>query len=452
MSPLLFRAPHSRHARFPWRHPAALAVGRSAAARLGPGAAGHEAAALPDGWQFAPAAAGLGGSAIRAILKVTERPDILSFAGGLPNPAAFPLAAVQAASARVLAADGAAALQYGPTEGYGPLREQVAAYLRRAGQPTTAANVLITTGSQQALDLIGKALLSPGAPLLAANPSYLGALQAFALYQPTVSEIVPGALAESAADGALPAARFCYLTPTFANPTGITLSQAERERLVARLAAARVPLVEDDAYGELWLDGPPPVACRALAPERTLYLGSFSKVLTPGLRVGYVAGPVPVIELLTRLKQAADLHTPSLNQRIVSALIDDGTLAAHLPVLRSLYRVQRDTLQAALERHLRPYAEWQLPAGGMFFWLRLKGGVDAEALLASALQHRVAFVPGAPFHFREPDAATLRLAFSTVPVDLMEEGARRLAAALARGFRLSRCAIDGSRDGGFAPA
>jgi len=388
-------------------------------------------AAAADDWRFAPAAVGLSGSAIRAILQITERPEILSFAGGLPNPAAFPLAAVQAACARVLADDGAAALQYGPTEGYGPLREQVAAYLSRAGQPTESANVLITTGSQQALDLIGKALLAPGATLLAANPSYLGALQAFALHQPKVCEIVPDAMPDSDGPGALPAARFCYLTPTFANPTGTTLSLAARQRLVARLAAARVPLVEDDAYGELWLDAPPPVACRALAPERTLYLGSFSKVLTPGLRVGYVAGPAPVIELLTRLKQAADLHTPSLNQRIVSALIADGTLAAHLPGLRVLYRGQRDALVAALARHLRPYAEWQVPAGGMFVWLRLKGGVDAGALLAAALRQRVAFVPGGAFHFQRADAATLRLAFSTVPVDRMEEGIRRLAAALA---------------------
>lgn len=376
-------------------------------------------------WRFAPAAAGLSGSAIRAILKVTERPDILSFAGGLPNPAAFPLEAVRAASARVLADDGAAALQYGPTEGYGPLREQVAAYLSRAGQPTAPANVLITTGSQQALDLIGKAFLCPGSGVLAADPSYLGALQAFALQRPVVRPIDPRG------DLPLPAAQICYLTPTFANPSGDTLDRAARLRLLARLAVAGVPLVEDDAYGELWLDAPPPPACRALAPEQTLYLGSFSKILTPGLRVGYVAGPVPVIETLTRLKQAADLHTPSLNQRIVSVLIADGTLAAHLPHLRSLYRQQRDALLASLERHLRHLAEWQAPAGGMFAWLRLRGGLDAGALLARALEHKVAYVPGAPFFSGRADAGTLRLAFSTVPAERMDEGMRRLAAALA---------------------
>jgi 2-aminoadipate transaminase len=332
---------------------------------------------------------------------------------------------VRAASERVLADDPIGALQYGPSEGYGPLRELVAAQLSRAGQPTQAHNVLIISGSQQGLDLIGKALLTPGAPLLAANPSYLGALQAFALQQPTLHAFDP------LGERPLPSARFCYLTPTFANPTGDTLSLAQRQRVVDRLAAAGVPLVEDDAYGELWFDAPPPPACRALAPERTLYLGSFSKVLTPGLRVGFMAGPRSLIEVLTRLKQAADLHTPSLNQRIVATLLADGTLAAHLPSLRTLYRQQRDTLLAALARHLRPHAEWQCPAGGMFVWLRLLGDRDASALFAAALRRQVAFVPGAPFYCAEPDRSTLRLAFSTVPAALIDEGIRRLATALA---------------------
>lgn len=376
--------------------------------------------ARPGSWRFAPAAAALSGSAIREILKLTEQPEILSFAGGLPNPAAFPVAAVRAASQRILSDDAAGALQYGPTEGYGPLREQVATRLQRAGQDCSSANVLITTGSQQALDLIGKALLTPGAGVLAANPSYLGALQAFALHQPQVDEL--------AAIGRVPAA-FCYLTPNFANPTGETLSQPLRHQLIEDLATADLPLIEDDPYGELWFDAPPPVACRALAPERVLHLGSFSKVLTPGLRVGYVAGPVAVIELLTRLKQAADLHTPGLNQRLVAALIEDGTLDAQLPHLRRLYRAQRDALMAALDRHFRPYADWNQPAGGMFAWLTLKGGLKADALFVAALRQRVAFVPGAPFYFATADSRTLRLAFSTLPPPDIDLGIRRLAAA-----------------------
>jgi len=416
-------------------------------------------AAAPVTWRFAPAAEALSGSAIREILKVTEQPAMLSFAGGLPNPAAFPVAAIRAASARVLADDAVGALQYGPTEGYAPLREQIAARLSAAGQATTADEVLITTGSQQALDLIGKAFLCPGATLLAANPSYLGALQAFALYQPRVLDLAadwqnrfdpartPNVQGGSDSGGeagkasgnpsgthsgrktepAPPA--FCYLTPTFANPDGSTLSSAERQALLARLQAANVPLIEDDPYGDLWIDAPPPPACRTLAPARTLYLGSFSKVLTPGLRVGYVAGPRPVIALLARLKQAADLHTPSLNQRIIAALLADGTLDAHLPALRTLYRQQRDALVGALDRHLRPYADWSAPAGGMFAWLRLKDGRDATELFAAALRQQVAFVPGAPFYFADADRSTLRLAYSTLAADQLDEGLRRLALA-----------------------
>ncbi|KFB66480.1 PLP-dependent aminotransferase family protein [Candidatus Accumulibacter vicinus] len=313
--------------------------------------AGHEAgrrAGSSADWHFAPAAAALEGSAIREILQVTEQAAVLSFAGGLPNPAAFPVEALRAATARVLADDASAALQYGPTEGYGPLRELVAARLSAAGQPTTPAEVLITTGSQQALDLIGKAFLAPGGALLARNPTYLGALQAFALQTPRVLDLeawIDAGIRRAPQPGGGPA--FCYLTPNFANPDGATMPTDARRALLARLDNAGVPLVEDDPYGELWSDAPPPPACRALVPQRTLYLGSFSKVLAPGLRVGYVAGPRPAVELLTRLKQAADLHTPSLNQRIVAALIEDGTLDRHLPAVRAIYRTQRVALLAA---------------------------------------------------------------------------------------------------------
>lgn len=380
-------------------------------------------AALPAvDWVFAPRAAALSGSAIRAILKATERPQVLSFAGGLPNPDTFPVAAIRRASERILADEPAAALQYGPTEGYGPLRELIAERLQRSGQPCSAANVLITTGSQQALDLIGKALLSPGATVLADNPGYLGAFQAFALQAPRLVDW-------RAAAAATPAA-CCYVTPTFANPNGETLSLAGRQALLARLATAGVPLIEDDPYGELWFEAPPPPSCRALAGDNVLYLGSFSKVLAPGLRVGYVAGPPAVVALLARLKQAADLHTPGLNQRLVAALLADGTLDAHLPALRTRYRDQRDALLDALARHLAPYAEWTAPEGGMFAWLRLKGGLDASALFDAALSRDVAFVPGSPFYFERPDPSTLRLAFSTLDAKRMDEGLARLAEAL----------------------
>ena len=405
--------------------------------------AGHEAgrrAGSSADWHFAPAAAALEGSAIREILKVTEQAAVLSFAGGLPNPAAFPVEALRAATARVLADDASAALQYGPTEGYGPLRELVAARLSAAGQPTTPAEVLITTGSQQALDLIGKAFLVPGGALLARNPTYLGALQAFALQTPRVIDldawIDTGIRRAPQLGGGL---AFCYLTPNFANPDGATMPTDVRRALLARLDDAGMPLVEDDPYGELWSDAPPPPACRALAPQRTLYLGSFSKVLAPGLRVGYVAGPRLAIELLTRLKQAADLHTPSLNQRIIAALIEDGTLDRQLPVVRAIYQRQRNALLAAMDRHLSRFATWEATKGGMFVWVTLRpdSGLEAKSLFECALARQVAFVPGAPFYFAAPDPRTLRLAFSTLPAACMDEGMARLSAAcedaLARG-------------------
>jgi 2-aminoadipate transaminase len=377
----------------------------------------------PRFWRVAPAAAAVQVSAIREILKVTEVPGVWSFAGGLPNPATFPVEPVRAASAQILRDDPVGALQYGPTEGYTPLREQIAARLSAAGEATTIDNVLVTTGSQQALDLIGKALLVAGAKVLAANPSYVGALQAFALHRPRLQRIDD--------DSAIDHAAFAYATPNFANPTGATLSAEARRDLLDRLAARGVPLIEDDAYGELWFDAAPPRACRALAPEQTLALGSFSKVLAPGLRVGYVVGPPPLISQLARLKQAADLHTPSLNQRLVAALIADGTLDAQLPRLRAFYKRQRDVLLAALRRHLAAFADWQTPEGGMFAWLRLKGGRDATPLLAAALRRGIAFVPGAPFYFDAVDPATLRLSFSTVPAERIDEGIARLAEACA---------------------
>ena len=376
----------------------------------------------------APAAAALAGSAIREILKVTERPDILSFAGGLPNPATFPTEAIREAAQRILTDEAHGALQYGPTEGFAPLREAIAARLSAAGQPTAANEVLITTGSQQALDLIGKAFLSPGCTVLAANPSYLGALQAFALHQPQLNDLanLPDHATRRATKS--PAA-FCYLTPTFGNPDGRTWTIEERKSLLQRLKVANVPLIEDDPYGDLWCDTPPPLACRALAPASTLYLGSFSKILAPGLRMGYVAGPRDTIALLTRIKQAADLHTPNLNQRIVATLLIDGTLDRHLPTLRDRYRQQRDALMAALDRHLRPHSEWEVPAGGMFVWLQLYR-CDAGALFEEAIKRQVAFVPGAPFYFNHADRHTLRLSFATTAPEHMDEGMRRLAEAI----------------------
>lgn len=386
--------------------------------------------ATPFAWRETPASQAVGGSAIRELLKLTERPEVLSLAGGLPNPELFPVAAVADATARLLRDAPAAALQYGPTEGYQPLRAQIAQRMSERGRPTAADEVLITTGSQQALDLLGKALIAPGHPVAVANPTYLGAVQAFSFYQPRFLAIDPGRPSPLPSGTAL-----LYLTPNFANPTGETLSPEQRTALVSAAADAGCPLVEDDPYGDLYFDAPPPAPLATLAPAQTAYLGSFSKVLAPGLRVGYVVAPRTLIAVLARLKQAADLHTASLDQRIVSALIADGTLDRHLPRLRETYRQQRDALAAAIDRHLHGRVRWQLPRGGMFFWLELIDAAgrrrSSAALLDQALASGTAFVPGAPFFVAAPRAECLRLSFATLAPAQMDEAMRRLAVALA---------------------
>lgn len=377
-------------------------------------------------WPIAPAAQRVGGSAIRELLKLTERPDILSLAGGLPNPDTFPRERIAEAAAQLLSDTSAAALQYGPTEGYRPLREQIATRMTARGRPTTVDEVLITTGSQQALDLLGKAMISPTRIVAVSNPSYLGALQAFSLYQPCLTPFDPRVPASLPTNAGL-----CYLTPTFANPTGETLDGAAREALAE---TARCAIIEDDPYGELYFDAPPPPPMACHAPHKTAYLGSFSKVLAPGLRVGYVVAPAALITQLARLKQAADLHTASLDQRIVSALLVDGTLDRHLPAIRARYRSQRDALATALTHHLTGHARWKTPQGGMFYWLTL---VDADGrrrsstqLLELAIAEGVAFVPGAPFFAAAPRVDCLRLSFATLPAAQMDAAMQRLAAAV----------------------
>ena len=390
-------------------------------------------------WTLARRAAAMNPSAIREILKLAERPGMISFAGGLPAPATFPVEAMRAACERVLQSDAGArqALQYGASQGYGPLREWVAGDLGRQGLTgVDAARVIITTGSQQGLDLVAKVLIDAGSRVLVESPTYLGALQAFAPMQPQFAAVDcdaggprPEALARAASG-----ARFAYLLPNFQNPTGRSIDAARRADLVGAATAAGLPLVEDNPYGELWFDAPPPPPLAALDPEGVVYLGSFSKVLAPGLRLGYLVAPRALFEPLLHAKQAADLHAPSFNQRLVHEVVVDGFLERHVPAIRARYRAQRDAMLAALERHFAGSGvRWNRPAGGMFLWLELPDGLDAGALLAAALARGVAFVPGAPF-FVEPGAAarcSLRLSFVTADAAQIEAGICALALALA---------------------
>lgn len=387
----------------------------------------------PQPFTLARRAERMNPSVIREILKVTERPGIVSLAGGLPSADTFPVQAVREASETVLREAPREALQYAASEGYAPLREWVASHLaRQHGMAVHADQVLITTGSQQGLDLAAKVLLDAGSRVLVETPTYLGALQAFAPYEPQVQAMasdhegpLPAALAAAA-----PGARFAYLLPNFQNPTGHVYTEARRAALVAAARSAGLPLLEDNPYGDLWYDVPPPPPLAARWPKGVLYLGSFSKVLSPGLRLGYVVAPPTLYPKLLQAKQAADLHTSIFNQRIVYEVIRNGLLDSHVPTIRARYKVQRDAMQAALEKHLSGIAKWQRPVGGMFFWLELQAGLDAMALLPQAVEAGMAFVPGEPFFASAPRRNTLRLSFVTVAADKIEAGVAALAAVL----------------------
>jgi 2-aminoadipate transaminase len=385
-------------------------------------------------------------SAIREILKITERPGVLSLAGGLPAPESFPVEALREACDQVLSTQGAAALQYAASEGLPPLREWIARRLSRGGWHVDASQVLITTGSQQGLDLLGKVMLDEGSPVLVEQPTYLGALQAFSPYEPVfrpwtsdAAGPLPQDLAASGHDAPI---RMAYLVPSFQNPSGHCIGDARRRALAAQAIQAGIPLIEDDPYGELWFDTPPPAPVAASAPEQVVYLGSFSKVLAPGLRVGYIVTPrgvhPEVLALRAKLlqaKQASDLHTPALNQRIILHLLASGfDLDEHLNAVRARYRAQRDAMAQALTRHLPCGCTWQLPQGGMFFWVTCGAQVDTMQRLPQAVDAGVAYVPGAAFYAdalqAKAHANTLRLSFVTLAPAQIDEAVARLARSL----------------------
>ena len=381
--------------------------------------------------KFARRMGGLAPSAIREILKVTAKPEVISFAGGLPAPELFPIAEVQAAAEQVLTKEGRSALQYGPSEGFLPLREWINGELGRRGIQSQADDILVTVGSQQVLDLVGKLFLNPGDVILTENPTYLAAIQAFQVFEakfvpvPTDAEgLIPEALPELIRQHR---PKFLYTIPNFQNPTGITLTAARREALARIAAEHRLPVIEDDPYGRLRYRGVdvPPVKHWDEA-GLVLYVSTFSKTIAPGLRLGWVAAPPAVFNALLVLKQAADLHTSSFDQRVAHAYLTGNDVNPHLNRIRQVYGERFALMEAALRAELPPGYSWTQPEGGMFLWVTGPAELDALRLLERALKQNVAFVPGRDFFPAEGGRNHFRLNFSNSTPERISEGVRRL--------------------------
>ncbi len=393
---------------------------------------------------FATRAARMKASEIRELLKLLERPDIISFAGGIPDPALFPESDFAAAMAAIFA-DGKseAALQYSISEGYPPLRQWIVAQMAKLGIECGIDNIVITSGSQQALDYLGKLLLSPGDTALVGWPTYLGALGAFNAYEPRYDRLI--ANGNRSADDYLDAAKeagsavkFAYMSVDFANPTGETLDRAARERIIDLADQMDIAIIEDAAYQSLRFDGEaiPPILALEIAKKgdieqcRTLYCGSFSKTLAPGLRAGWVCGASEVVRKLVLLKQAGDLHTSTLNQMAIHAVAEKG-FDAQVAKIRAAYSARRDAMLAALKQHMPATVTWTQPEGGMFVWLTLPSHLDGASLLAKSLEtEKVAFVPGKAFFADGSGANTIRLSFSRADEATISEGVARLGRLL----------------------
>ena len=393
---------------------------------------------------FASRTSRMKASEIRELLKLLDQPDIISFAGGIPDPALFPAAEFQTAIADILSGPRAeSALQYSVSEGYKPLRDWIATQMARIGIPCDADNILITSGSQQALDYLGKLFLSPGDTALIGWPTYLGALGAFNAYEPEYDRLDPRGN-RAAADYAQRAAdkggkvKFAYMSVDFANPTGETLDAATRQNMLQLAEDLDIAIIEDAAYQSLRFDGDavPPILAMEIAQKgsieaaRTLYCGSFSKTLAPGLRVGWICAAKPVISRLVLMKQAADLHSSTLNQMAISD-VAGKIFDVHVAKIREAYRARRDAMLDALAQHMPKGVEWTRPEGGMFVWITLPKSMDGAELLAKSLQtQRVAFVPGSAFYADGSGRNTIRLSFSRADEVTIAEGIKRLGALL----------------------
>ena len=403
---------------------------------------------MSTGWtsRYALRTKSVTSSQIRELLKVIQKPGMISFGGGLPAPDVFPVQRFQESCHKVLTEQAASALQYGETEGYRPLRDLIANNMARYGIKAQVENVLITSGSQQALDLIGKLFINAGDRVLVEAPTYLGALQAFNVYG---AEYVSVPIDENGLRTDLlekplrSGPKFMYVLPNFQNPAGTTLSEGRRHELVLLADKYGIPIIEDDPYGQLRYEGEHLPSLVVLDRENlrrddgysignVIYLSTFSKTLAPGLRLGWIVAPPEVISKLAQLKQGADLHTSTFTQFVAYEVARDGFLDKHVKLIRKIYGERRDVMLQALKEFFPPEVTWTHPKGGLFLWVTLPAGIDIQALFKSAIEQNVAFVPGDSFYANDPQEGSrhMRLNFSNAAPEQIREGIRRLAAAV----------------------
>ena len=384
-------------------------------------------------WQFSRMARSVKSSIIRETLKITQKPGIISFGGGLPAPELFPTEGLIKAAERVLREKGESALQYGTTEGYYRLRELLANRLNRRGINVTPDDILITGGSQQGLDLCAKALVDEGSIIITAKPTYLGAIQAFNVYFPkyiTFESDDDGMTVdglEEVLEKNKGNVRMIYLVPTFQNPDGRTIPLERRKKILELAAKYNVPVIEDDPYSELAFEADIPPAMKALAPSHVVMLGTFSKILAPGLRIAWIAAPKEMHEKLVMLKQGADLHTSTFSQYVIYEFSKDGRLDEHIAKIKEVYKRRRNVMVEAMEHYFPPEVKFTKPEGGLFLWVELPEHIDTMELLPKAVEKNVAYIPGSPFF---PDGSghnTMRLNYSKPTEAEIEEGIKRLA-------------------------
>ena len=381
-------------------------------------------------WMFSVRAREMKASAIREILKITERPDVISFAGGLPAPELFPIQQLKKACEKVLDTYGPKALQYSLTLGVLPLRQILAERLSQKGTTLTVDNIFITGGSQQGLDLIAKVFLNEGDAVLCENPTYLGAIQAFNVLRPkyvTVEMDEEGMIVEQAEEKIKEhKPRFIYVVANFQNPSGITLSLERRKQLVKLAGKYSLPIVDDNPYGELRYVGEDLPSLKSLGGDVVIELGTCSKIVSPGLRIGWGIVSTEIMTMFERLKQGADLHTNTFAQYVLYEYIKEGNLDRHIQEIKTAYSERRGVMIEALKEHFPEDVRWYEPQGGLFLWVELPQETSATALLDTAVKQKVAYVPGKPFYPYEDKDNTLRLNFSNASPEMIREGIRRL--------------------------